>query len=244
MTTALRVAGATRNRPTMSPSNSLPSSGRMIVLEGPDGAGKTTAAQELVAVVRRMGRSVLGLREPGGHPGAEAMRAALLGQSVPHGSARALFGYSAARAMLVEDVIRPALADGTWVVLDRWTPSTFVYQGEEGVAREDIKWANRLSTGGLEPDHLFLLTADPQVLSDRLADRTRREGGTVDARERGLTLAKIAHRTQMYREVVAGMGGQEVDTSLFANPEEVVGHIISLMGIEAPVPSGQAPRVR
>ena len=158
--------------------------GRLITVEGLDGAGKTTLIGALSGALHERGREVLVLREPGGVALSERIRALVKDPSLavdPH--AEALL-YAAARAQLVTEQLRPLLADGRWIVLDRFVDSSLAYQGagrELGI--EEVRRLNRFATGGLMPDRTLLLRIDPAVGLARVAgraedaDRLEREAG-------------------------------------------------------------------
>ena len=154
--------------------------GRFVVFEGGEGAGKSTQARLLAETLRERGIEVLLTREPGGTPGAEAIRQLLLdppGEDWP-ASAEALL-FAAARADHVAQAIQPALEAGRWVVSDRFLDSSRAYQGGGGgVADEDILALHRIGSGGLLPDVTFLIEAAPEQIARRLA---RRAGGESDA---------------------------------------------------------------
>jgi dTMP kinase len=154
--------------------------GRFIVFEGGEGAGKSTQARLLADALRERGTDVLLTREPGGTPGAEAIRALLLhppGAGWP-ASAEALL-FAAARADHVAQAIRPALAAGTWVISDRFLDSSRAYQGGGGGLDDaDIFALHRIGSAGLLPDITFLLEAAPGEVATRLA---RRDGANSDA---------------------------------------------------------------
>ncbi|MCS7351595.1 dTMP kinase [Thermoflexus sp.] len=133
--------------------------GLLITFEGPEGSGKTTMARWLSDFLRQKGYRVLFTREPGGTPVGEAIRELLHAHEHADMTARteALL-FCAARAQLVERVIRPFLAEGGIVVSDRYADSTLAYQGYgRGLDLEDLQHLNRFATGGLRPDLTFLL---------------------------------------------------------------------------------------
>ena len=150
--------------------------GLFIVVEGPDGAGKSAAAASLVQALRDEGRDVAATREPGGTPIGEALRDVLLRAGVVErsGLADALL-FSAARAELVQEVIRPALARGAVVVSDRYATSTIAYQGYgAGVPLDQLLLLERVATEGLRPDLVLLIDVP---VEDGLARRGRARGG-------------------------------------------------------------------
>jgi dTMP kinase len=154
-----------------------------IVVEGPEGAGKTTLVAGLAARLREAGRQVLEVREPGGTDTAEAARDLVLDPDRAWTPAAELFLILTARAELVERVIRPHLDDGSWVVIsDRFDLSTVAYQvAGRGLEREAVLAANRLATGGLRPDVTLVLDLDPaegrrrQQAEGKRPDRMERE---------------------------------------------------------------------
>ncbi len=123
-----------------------------IVFEGGDGSGKSTQARSLLRRLRRRGVKVLRTHEPGGTPLGQSLRRLLKsGEAMTPMSELMLF--EAARAQLVQNVIRPFLEQGGVVIADRFTSSTMAYQGYgRGLDRELIERLNREATGGLEPD--------------------------------------------------------------------------------------------
>ena len=130
--------------------------------EGIDGSGKTTQAARLVEWLRSEGRSVVTVREPGGTPLGEQIRALLLDPAGDVTPRAELLLFSAARAQLTERVIAPALADGAIVVADRFFDSTTAYQGHgRGVLAPDAADAfHTLVTGGLAPDLTIVVDVD------------------------------------------------------------------------------------
>lgn len=137
------------------------SRGRFIVFEGGEGSGKSTASSAVVLRLEAGGIDVLHTREPGGTPAGELVRGLLHQPLTPWAE---LFAFLAARAQLVETVIRPALEAGTTVVCDRFAPSTFAYQVHaRGLDAVAVRTANGFATGGLEPDRVIYLDVSPEV---------------------------------------------------------------------------------
>ncbi|GIV63005.1 MAG: thymidylate kinase [Bellilinea sp.] len=136
-----------------------------ITFEGPEGSGKTTQIRPLAEYLRSQGWDVLTLREPGGTPISEQVREVLmnLANTAMHPRTEILL-FLAARAQLVEEVIRPALAQGKIVLCDRYADSTLAYQGfGHGVDRNTLRQLLHFATGGLQPDLTFLLDVDPLI---------------------------------------------------------------------------------
>jgi dTMP kinase len=158
--------------------------GRFITLEGGEGAGKSTQAGRLVACLEGLGLKVVRTREPGGSPGAEALRELLVNGEADRWSpiAETLLMY-AARADHLERVIRPALEEGAWVVCDRFSDSTRAYQGAGGgVAREVIEALDRAVVHGDRPD-LTLMIDVPVELG---LERAQARGGAARFEGKGL----------------------------------------------------------
>ena len=139
--------------------------GVFIVLEGPDGAGKSVQARLLADRLRAQGRAVTETREPGGTPLGEQVRQILLDPAdIPRGPVADALLFNAARSQLVADVIRPALGRGEIVVLDRYATSSMAYQGYgSGVDRGMLAVIAQLSTGGLQPDLVLVLDVPVEV---------------------------------------------------------------------------------
>jgi dTMP kinase len=145
--------------------------GLFISFEGLDGCGKSTQMDLLAEGLRERGYIVLITREPGGTPLGEAIRDLLLDPQNRGMSARAeALLYAAARAHLVEQVIRPALRDGQVVLCDRYLDSSLAYQGYgRGLGTDDIVTLNVWATDCLFPDLTVLLDLDDSLRSTRLA---------------------------------------------------------------------------
>ena len=168
--------------------------GRFITFEGGEGCGKSTQIRILAERLRAAGKDVLLTREPGGTELAEKIRALVREESADPPNIRAeTLLFLASRAQVVENVIRPALAAGMWVLCDRFADSTFAYQGYgRGLDIDEIKRINSFAAGGLVPDRTVLLDVSPEVSAKRMrarevatntdADRMEKAGDDFHAR--------------------------------------------------------------
>jgi dTMP kinase len=146
--------------------------GWLITIEGLDGSGKTTLADALVDALRSDGRDVALLREPGGVELSERIRGLVKDPGLAVDPRAEALLYAAARAQLVAERVQPALAAGTWVLLDRFVDSSLAYQGVgRGLGVEAVAEINHVATGGLRPDRTLLLRADADTRAARQADR-------------------------------------------------------------------------
>ncbi|MXO72162.1 dTMP kinase [Alteraurantiacibacter buctensis] len=169
--------------------------GKFITLEGGEGAGKSTQARLLADALQAAGYEVVVTREPGGTPGAEAIRHLLLD---PQGTAWSLRSeallFAAARANHVETLIRPALERGAIVVCDRYIDSTRAYQGGEGrLPDAEIMAIHRLGTEGFMPHLTLLVEVDPATVTARLALRDAEGSDRIGGRDADFH-AKVARR--------------------------------------------------
>jgi dTMP kinase len=147
--------------------------GKFIAFEGGEGAGKSTQARLLADALTARGVRCEVTREPGGTPGAEAIRNLLLGTVGEgwHPRAEALL-FAAARSDHVERRILPALAAGRWVICDRFVDSSRAYQGGAGgLSDDEVQDLHRIGSGGLLPDLTVLIEVSPQVAADRARAR-------------------------------------------------------------------------
>lgn len=157
--------------------------GKFITFEGGEGVGKTTQLKMLGEYLEGRGIEAVFLREPGGNAISEKIRAVILDRanSAMSGMCEAML-YSAARAQLCEEVIRPALQAGKLVICDRFIDSTFAYQGvARGLGGEKIDTLNNLACGEILPDLTIFLDLPPKTAFDRKGgadadDRLEQEG--------------------------------------------------------------------
>ncbi len=136
--------------------------GRLITIEGLDGAGKSTLAAALVAALAERGLSIELLREPGGVALSERIRELVKDPSLRVSPRAEALLYAAARAELLYERVVPMLERGTWVLLDRFVDSSLAYQGAgRGLGIEQVRAVNLFATGGLTPDRTLLLRVAP-----------------------------------------------------------------------------------
>ena len=195
--------------------------GRFITIEGGEGAGKSTAQTFLADKLTAQGISVLQTREPGGTPLAEAIRRNLLSveEEAPVELAELLLVF-AARAQHLAKVIEPALAQGQWVLCDRFTDATYAYQGAgRGLSAELIGKLEALVQGDRRPDTVILLDMPPQIGLARARargalDRFEQEEQAFFERVRQGYLERAAAFPDRYVVVDAAQELSEVQRSL------------------------------
>lgn len=176
--------------------------GQFITFEGIDGAGKSTQLAFLAEHLRAQGRDVVVTREPGGTELGEALRALVLNVDMdPRTETLIMF---AARAEHLARVIRPALAEGKWVLCDRFSDATFAYQsGGRQLPGEAVESLERWTHPDLVPDRTLLVDVSPEVAAQRLAaardaDRFEAEQAAFFARVRAAYLARAAREPQRF----------------------------------------------
>ena len=152
--------------------------GRFISLEGGEGVGKSTQVRALAGALRARGCDVVETREPGGSPGAEAIRQLILDGAADRWGPRAeALLFAASRSDHVDRTIRPALARGAWVVSDRFVDSSVAYQGADGLGGEAVWTLHAIGSTGLLPDRTLLLSLSLETAVER---ETARDAGAVD----------------------------------------------------------------
>jgi dTMP kinase len=170
--------------------------GRFITLEGGEGAGKSVQAKRLEDRLAALGLAVVRTREPGGSPGAEALREAILaGFGAEFSAAAQALLFAAARVDHLDTTILPALARGAWVVSDRFADSTRAYQGAAGnLPPEFIASLERLTVGANRPDLTLILDLDPEVGLKRAAERRQGRGPADRFESEGLPFHQTLRR--------------------------------------------------
>lgn len=190
--------------------------GLFVTLEGCDGCGKTTQLGLLQGALVREGYDVLCLREPGGTPISEAIRALLLDPAHAEMAPECeLLLFEASRAQLVRERIEPALAAGQVVLCDRFYDSTTAYQmAARGLDAEQVHRANELGSCGVTPDLTLVLDLDPGVALARAtgsgADRMEGEGTAFQAKVRAAFLDLAEREPQRVRLVDADVAPAKV----------------------------------
>ncbi len=155
--------------------------GLLITMEGPDGSGKTMQMDLLEKALREQGYPVIRSREPGGTPIGEAIRNVILNPEYTEmDSMTEAMLYAASRAQHVAEKIKPAIAEGYIVLLDRFLDSSLVYQGiGRGMTIETIEAINRFATGGLQPDATIMVYID----YEEGLRRKKQQNGSLDRME-------------------------------------------------------------
>ena len=160
--------------------------GKFITFEGGEGCGKSTQVKRLKEALEREGIEVVLTREPGGTWLSEEIRHLIKDQMTDAPCDRSeLLLFLAARAQLVKNVIRPALAEGKWVISDRFSDSTLAYQGYgRGLPLDDLRRMNGFACEGLKPDLTLFLEVTPETAQARMREREAMTNTTADRLER------------------------------------------------------------
>jgi dTMP kinase len=197
--------------------------------DGIDGVGKSTQVRLFVETLCGRGLEVVVCRDPGSTPLGERVRELLLtcDGDTAIGRRSEMFLYMAARAQLVDEVIRPALAAGKTVVSDRYVLANVVYQGHAGGLDPQAIWqVGRVATDGVEPDCVFVLDMAPEAAGERLnrpLDRMERQGDEYRARLRAGFLSEAAAADGRIHVIDAGRDIEEVRADIWQIAAGVLG---------------------
>ncbi|HEX3433952.1 MAG TPA: dTMP kinase [Solirubrobacteraceae bacterium] len=210
--------------------------GTLITIEGLDGAGKTTLATALQRELAARGYGVRLLREPGGVEVSERVRALVKDPALAVTARAEALLYAAARAQLVQELLRPLLDEGAIVLLDRYVDSSLAYQGAaRGLGVEQVREINRFATGDLQPDRTLLLRISPadgrarQVERAESPDRLEGESGEFFSRVAAAYDELAAADSERIRVLDAGRP-----------PERVLADALAAIDDLLP-PAGRAP---
>jgi dTMP kinase len=204
--------------------------GTLITIEGLDGAGKTTLAAALARELQARGHSVKLLREPGGVEVSERIRALVKDPALAVAPRAEALLYAAARAQLVQQLLRPLLDEGAIVLLDRYVDSSLAYQGAaRGLGVEQVREINRFATEDLQPDRTLLLHISPaagrarQAERDEAPDRLEGEGGEFFARVAAAYDELAAVDSQRIRVLDASLAPERVLADALSAVDDLLG---------------------
>jgi dTMP kinase len=191
----------------------------LITIEGLDGTGKTTLTAGLATALIERGHDVRVLREPGGVAASERIRELVKDPTLAVGDRTEALLYAAARAQLIEEILRPALEAGETVILDRFVDSSLAYQGGgRGLGVEAVRALNAFAVGDVTPDRTLLLRIDPDAAARRAAargeapDRLELAGAEFFGRVHDTYIALAAAEPDRIRVIDAGQTPERVLT--------------------------------
>ena len=217
--------------------------GFFITFEGGEGAGKSTQIERLATKLRDKRYDIIVTREPGGSPGAEAVRHVLLsGAAEPFGPEMEALLFAAARSDHVEQVIRPAVERGAIVLCDRFLDSSRVYQGVTGNLDPDFMAAvERVAINGMMPDMTLILDLDP---AEGLRRATARRGADIADRFEKETVEIHQRRRDAYLAIAASEPERCVVIDAAQTPEDVENAITAavFVGLEKRAASSDRAR--
>ena len=211
----------------------MTASGKLITIEGIDGTGKTTLASRMSVTLAHRRIDVRLLREPGGVELSEQLRSLVKDPALRVGARAEALIYAAARAQLTDEAIRPLLAAGTWVLLDRFIDSSLAYQGAgRDLGVPEIRVLNAFATGGLVPDRTLLLMLDTD------AARARAVGRTTDLDRLEQEGRDFFERVQQAYAELARTDPERISTLDAAQPPDAL-HEMAMAAIEDLIAEGQ-----
>ena len=204
--------------------------GRLISIEGGEGVGKSTQIAALAAFIEQKGFEVVLTREPGGTEGAETIRQLVLGGSAERWLPRAeALLFAAARSDHVDRLIEPALANGKWVISDRFIDSSRAYQGAgSGLSDADIMALHHIGSRGMLPDRTLVLRLDTKEAANRAAARDQNQPDRIQGRvetfhaDVDIAFVSFAESEQRVRLVDASGAPREVTMRLLAEISDLL----------------------
>ena len=204
--------------------------GRFISIEGGEGVGKSTQIAALASFIEQKGFEVILTREPGGTEGAETIRQLVLGGSAERWLPRAeALLFAAARSDHVERLIEPALANGKWVISDRFIDSSRAYQGAgSGLSDGDIMALHDIGSRGMLPDRTLVLRLDTKEAANRAATRDQNQPDRIQGRvetfhaDVDIAFVSFAESEQRVRLVDASGAPHEVTMRLLAEISDLL----------------------
>ena len=150
---------------------SIKSKARLITLEGSEGAGKTTALNVICEILQQWGVDFIRTREPGGEPTSEKIRDILLYSEHLHAKTELLLMF-AARNEHIENVVKPALTQGKWVISDRYVDASYAYQGGgRKLGFETVQWMDDFIVADIQADFTILMDIEPEIGLERIKNR-------------------------------------------------------------------------
>ncbi|GAC1516532.1 MAG: dTMP kinase [Gemmatimonadaceae bacterium] len=219
--------------------------GTLIVFDGAEGSGKTTQMRKLVARLGATGVACLAVREPGGTPLGDAIRALLLDPRREIGATAEALLFMASRAQLIERQVAPALDAGTLVIVDRFFLSTYAYQiAGRGLEEKGVRDANALATSGIRPDITILLTVTPDVGLARMrkrADPDRMERADAAFHDR-VAAAFAQYATEAWQRAhpecgrIVAVDGSRSEEVVEQDIAAILAHLINTDGSEGREP--------
>ncbi|HEY5722796.1 MAG TPA: dTMP kinase [Allosphingosinicella sp.] len=205
--------------------------GRFVSLEGGEGCGKSTQLRRLAEALRALGLEVVETREPGGSPGAEAIRKLLLeGEAERWSAGTEALLFAAARGDHVEKTIKPALERGAWVLSDRFLDSSLAYQGGAGgIGLENVRLLHGIGSGGFLPDRTLLLELPAAAAAERAGARDVTGADRIGGRDQAYhadvaaAFASLAEaEPERFRRIDASGSPEEVTPRLLAAIEDLL----------------------
>jgi dTMP kinase len=207
--------------------------GKFITLEGGEGAGKSTQAKKLAVFLSSVGIETVLTREPGGSPFAEKIRSVILsGKARPFGANAEAALFALARADHVRRLIRPALAAGKWVICDRFSDSTYAYQGILGKANEGwLRRVDRWAVGDTVPDATLVLDIDAELGLARAKARAKPDRFEAEG------LAFHARLREVFRTLAQDQPQRCILIDAHGDAEAIAGNIRQVISLRFDLPA-------